>query len=156
MATHRILKQFSILPPQHTPVPPWLLTVYSNSSILPERHLTGSLAKWKPISSSAHSRATMATHHILEQFHLTTSAHSRATMATHHILEQFHLTTSAHSHATMATHRILEQFHLTREAFDWVIGEVEAKFNQSLVNPGEVYGTLATTISWVSSAMRRS
>jgi DNA-directed RNA polymerase II subunit RPB1 len=37
----------------------------------------------------------------------------------------------------------LEKFHLTREAFDWVLGEVEAKFNQSVVHPGEMCGTLA-------------
>ncbi|OJA20796.1 hypothetical protein AZE42_12103 [Rhizopogon vesiculosus] len=29
------------------------------------------------------------------------------------------------------------------EVFDWVLGEIEAKFNQSLVNPGEMCGTLA-------------
>jgi DNA-directed RNA polymerase II subunit RPB1 len=38
---------------------------------------------------------------------------------------------------------VLEKFHLNREAFDWVLGEVEAKFNQSLANPGEMCGTLA-------------
>ncbi|KAG1775061.1 DNA-directed RNA polymerase II, subunit 1 [Suillus placidus] len=53
------------------------------------------------------------------------------------------LTFRMHVRATMATRRVLEQFHLTREAFDWVLGEVEAKFNQSLVNPGEMCGTLA-------------
>jgi DNA-directed RNA polymerase II subunit RPB1 len=45
--------------------------------------------------------------------------------------------------ATISTRCILEQFRLTREAFDWVLSEVEAKFNQSLVNPGEMCGTLA-------------
>ncbi|KAG1741771.1 DNA-directed RNA polymerase II, subunit 1 [Suillus paluster] len=53
------------------------------------------------------------------------------------------LTFRMHIRATMAARRVLEQFHLTREAFDWVLGEVEAKFNQSLVNPGEMCGTLA-------------
>jgi DNA-directed RNA polymerase II subunit RPB1 len=38
---------------------------------------------------------------------------------------------------------VLEQFHLSGEAFDWVLGEIEAKFNQSLVNPGDMCGTLA-------------
>jgi DNA-directed RNA polymerase II subunit RPB1 len=37
----------------------------------------------------------------------------------------------------------LEKFHLSREAFEWVLGEVEAKFNQSVVNPREMCGTLA-------------
>jgi len=48
-----------------------------------------------------------------------------------------------HLRATFATRRVLERFHLTREAFDWVIGEVETKFNQSVAHPGEMCGTLA-------------
>jgi DNA-directed RNA polymerase II subunit RPB1 len=48
-----------------------------------------------------------------------------------------------HLRATFATRRVLERYHLTREAFDWVLGEVETKFNQSLVNAGEMCGTLA-------------
>jgi hypothetical protein len=37
--------------------------------------------------------------------------------------------------------------HLTREAFDCVLGEVETMFNQSLINPGEMHGTLAAHLS---------
>src|ERR1700742_4432764 len=48
-----------------------------------------------------------------------------------------------HVRGTFATRRGLEKFHLTREAFDWVLGEVEAKFNQSVVHTGEMCGTLA-------------
>ena len=48
-----------------------------------------------------------------------------------------------HIRATFAARRVLEKFHLTREAFDWVLGEVESKFNQSIVHPGEMCGTLA-------------
>ncbi|TDL20258.1 beta and beta-prime subunits of DNA dependent RNA-polymerase [Rickenella mellea] len=40
--------------------------------------------------------------------------------------------------------RVLEEFHLTREAFDWVLGEIEMKFNQSVAHPGEMCGTLAS------------
>ena len=53
------------------------------------------------------------------------------------------LTFRMHLRATFASRRVLEKFHLTREAFDWVIGEVETKFNQSVVHPGEMCGTLA-------------
>jgi DNA-directed RNA polymerase II subunit RPB1 len=53
------------------------------------------------------------------------------------------LTFQMHLRSTFAARRVLEEFHLNREAFEWVIGEVEAKFNQSLVNPGEMCGTLA-------------
>ena len=48
-----------------------------------------------------------------------------------------------HLRATFASRRVLEKFHLNREAFEWVLGEIEAKFNQSVVNPGEMCGTLS-------------
>ena len=47
-----------------------------------------------------------------------------------------------HVRATLATCQVLEEFHLNREAFEWVLGEIEAKFNQSLVNSGEMCRTL--------------
>ncbi|KAJ2977437.1 hypothetical protein NUW54_g11420 [Trametes sanguinea] len=48
-----------------------------------------------------------------------------------------------HLRATLATRRVLERYHLNREAFEWVLGEIETKFNQSLAHPGEMCGTLA-------------
>ncbi|KAI5120862.1 hypothetical protein M0805_008235 [Coniferiporia weirii] len=48
-----------------------------------------------------------------------------------------------HLRATFAARPVLEEFHLNREAFDWVMGEVETKFNQSVAHPGEMCGTLA-------------
>jgi DNA-directed RNA polymerase II subunit RPB1 len=48
-----------------------------------------------------------------------------------------------HLRATFATRRVLERYHLNKEAFEWVLGEVESKFNQSLAHPGEMCGTLA-------------
>ncbi|KAF7333371.1 DNA-directed RNA polymerase subunit [Mycena venus] len=45
--------------------------------------------------------------------------------------------------ATFASRQVLERYHLNREAFDWVMGEVESKFNQAIVNPGEMCGILA-------------
>jgi hypothetical protein len=47
---------------------------------------------------------------------------------------------------------VLERFRLTRETLDWVLGEVESKFNQSLVHPGELYGALSVHIMLVSRA----
>jgi DNA-directed RNA polymerase II subunit RPB1 len=41
-----------------------------------------------------------------------------------------------HLRVTFALRRVLEKFHLDREAFEWVLGEVEARFNKSVVNPG--------------------
>jgi DNA-directed RNA polymerase II subunit RPB1 len=52
-----------------------------------------------------------------------------------------------HLRATSAAARpVLEEFYLTREAFDWVLGEVEAKSNQIIVHPGEMCGTLAARL----------
>jgi DNA-directed RNA polymerase II subunit RPB1 len=52
------------------------------------------------------------------------------------------LTFQMHLRTMFASRCVLEQFHLTREALDWVLGEVEAKFNQSLADPGEMCETL--------------
>ena len=67
--------------------------------------------------------------------------------------EDDHLTRQAQDNATLlfriflrsnfAVRRVLEEHHLNREAFEWVLGEVEAKFNASLAAPGEMCGTLA-------------
>ncbi|KAK4057043.1 DNA-directed RNA polymerase II core subunit rpo21 [Microbotryomycetes sp. JL221] len=43
----------------------------------------------------------------------------------------------------LAARRIIEEHHLNKEAFEWVLGEVEAKFKMSMVSPGEMCGTLA-------------
>ncbi|KAI6156554.1 RNA polymerase II largest subunit, partial [Pisolithus tinctorius] len=42
------------------------------------------------------------------------------------------LTFHMHVRATLTTHHILEEFHLNREAFEWVLDEIEAKFNHTL------------------------
>ena len=39
--------------------------------------------------------------------------------------------------------RVLQEHHLNREAFEWILGEVEARFNQSVVHPGEMCGVIA-------------
>ncbi|GKZ01276.1 hypothetical protein MPSEU_001078600 [Mayamaea pseudoterrestris] len=43
----------------------------------------------------------------------------------------------------LASKRILKDFRLSRAALDWVIGEVETRFNVAKVNPGEMAGVLA-------------
>ncbi|KAI6032695.1 RNA polymerase II largest subunit [Pisolithus orientalis] len=45
---------------------------------------------------------------------------------------------------TLATHHVLEEFHLNCEMSEWVLGGIQAKFNQSLFNPGEMCSTLVT------------
>ncbi|KAJ1965570.1 DNA-directed RNA polymerase II core subunit rpo21 [Dipsacomyces acuminosporus] len=48
-----------------------------------------------------------------------------------------------HLRSTLATKRVLEEFHLNKDAFDWILGEIETRFKRSLVNPGEMVGVLA-------------
>ncbi|CAA6666730.1 unnamed protein product [Spirodela intermedia] len=45
--------------------------------------------------------------------------------------------------STFASKRVLKEYRLTREAFEWVIGEIESRFLQSLVAPGEMIGCVA-------------
>ena len=45
--------------------------------------------------------------------------------------------------STLCTKRLAEEFHLTSEAFDWLVGEIETRFLQAQVHPGEMVGALA-------------
>ncbi|CAG2119677.1 unnamed protein product, partial [Medioppia subpectinata] len=45
--------------------------------------------------------------------------------------------------STLCTRKITEQDRLSSEAFDWLIGEIETRFQQSQVQPGEMVGALA-------------
>lgn len=45
--------------------------------------------------------------------------------------------------STLCTKKILEQDRLSLEAFDWLLGEIETKFKQAQVQPGEMVGALA-------------
>lgn len=45
--------------------------------------------------------------------------------------------------SNFAVRRVVEEHHLNKEAFEWVLGEVEAKFKSSIAAPGEMCGTLA-------------
>ncbi|CAD5180600.1 unnamed protein product [Musa acuminata subsp. malaccensis] len=45
--------------------------------------------------------------------------------------------------STLASKRVMKEYRLTREAFEWVIGEIESRFVQSLVSPGEMIGCVA-------------
>jgi len=43
----------------------------------------------------------------------------------------------------LAAKRILSDYHLDRDAFNWLIGEIETRFNQAIVHAGEMVGSLA-------------
>ncbi|KAK5671035.1 DNA-directed RNA polymerase II core subunit rpo21 [Batrachochytrium dendrobatidis] len=45
--------------------------------------------------------------------------------------------------STLATRRVIEDYHLSTQAFDWLLGEIDARFNQAIVHPGEMVGTIA-------------
>lgn len=38
-----------------------------------------------------------------------------------------------HLRSTLCSKRMTEEFRLSTEAFDWLLGEIETKFNQSIV-----------------------
>ncbi|CAI4057347.1 hypothetical protein SKDZ_04G1010 [Saccharomyces kudriavzevii ZP591] len=43
----------------------------------------------------------------------------------------------------LATRRILQEYRLTKQAFEWVLSNIEAQFLRSVVHPGEMVGVLA-------------
>ncbi|XP_061171699.1 DNA-directed RNA polymerase II subunit RPB1-like [Saccostrea echinata] len=45
--------------------------------------------------------------------------------------------------STLCAKRVTEEFRLSSEAFEWLIGEIESKFQQAQVHPGEMVGALA-------------
>ncbi|KAL4221062.1 DNA-directed RNA polymerase II subunit RPB1 [Mactra antiquata] len=45
--------------------------------------------------------------------------------------------------STFCSKRVIEEFRLSEEAFDWLIGEIETKFQHAQVHPGEMVGALA-------------
>jgi DNA-directed RNA polymerase II subunit RPB1 len=45
--------------------------------------------------------------------------------------------------ATLCTKRVAEEFRLTQEAFEWLLGEIDIRFKQAQVQPGEMVGALA-------------
>lgn len=41
-----------------------------------------------------------------------------------------------HLRSTLCSRRMIEEFRLSGEAFDWLLGEIESKFNQAIVSSG--------------------
>lgn len=42
-----------------------------------------------------------------------------------------------HLRSTLCSKRMTEEFRLSTEAFDWLLGEIETKFNQSIVSQAD-------------------
>jgi DNA-directed RNA polymerase II subunit RPB1 len=45
--------------------------------------------------------------------------------------------------STFAAKRVIKDYNLSKDAFSWLLGEVEARFNQALAHPGEMIGSIA-------------
>ncbi|OWF51528.1 DNA-directed RNA polymerase II subunit RPB1-like [Mizuhopecten yessoensis] len=45
--------------------------------------------------------------------------------------------------STLCAKRVTEEFRLSSEAFEWLLGEIETRFQQAHVQPGEMVGALA-------------
>ena len=48
-----------------------------------------------------------------------------------------------HLRSFLSSNKVAFQHRLTSEAFDWLIGEIESRFNQAMATPGEMVGALA-------------
>ncbi len=45
--------------------------------------------------------------------------------------------------STLCTKLVAESHRLSEEAFEWLLGEIESKFNQAQATPGEMVGAMA-------------
>lgn len=45
--------------------------------------------------------------------------------------------------STFAAKRVIKDYNLSKDAFAWLLGEIEARFNQALAHPGEMIGSIA-------------
>jgi hypothetical protein len=48
-----------------------------------------------------------------------------------------------HLRATFASKRVIKDYKLNRDAFSWILGEIENRFNQAIAHPGEMVGSIA-------------
>lgn len=51
-----------------------------------------------------------------------------------------------HLRSTLCSRRMTEEFRLSTEAFEWLLGEIETKFNQSIVSTETLIYTLGMWI----------
>jgi DNA-directed RNA polymerase II subunit RPB1 len=40
------------------------------------------------------------------------------------------------------TKSVIQQERLSQDAFEWILGEIKSRFEQALVNPGEMVGSI--------------
>lgn len=51
-----------------------------------------------------------------------------------------------HLRSTLCSKRMTEEFRLSTEAFDWLLGEIETKFNQSIVR-SDAFGSARSFVT---------
>ncbi|XP_057301652.1 DNA-directed RNA polymerase II subunit RPB1-like [Hydractinia symbiolongicarpus] len=66
------------------------------------------------------------------EHHLSKEAQKNATMLFQCMLR-----------STLCSKKVIEDYRLSVEAFDWLLGEIEARFNLAQAHPGEMVGALA-------------
>ncbi|KAI9347609.1 DNA-directed RNA polymerase II largest subunit [Obelidium mucronatum] len=45
--------------------------------------------------------------------------------------------------STLCSRKVIDEYKLTAHSFLWLLGEIESRFNQAIVHPGEMVGTIA-------------
>lgn len=48
-----------------------------------------------------------------------------------------------HARSFLASKRIWQEFELGKDAFEWILGEIHSQFMRSIIQPGEMVGTIA-------------
>lgn len=56
-----------------------------------------------------------------------------------------------HLRSTLCSRRMAEEFRLSGEAFDWLLGEIESKFNQAIVSVVLVISALFFSFNLLTS-----
>ncbi|KAJ3406420.1 DNA-directed RNA polymerase II subunit rpb1 [Chytriomyces hyalinus] len=45
--------------------------------------------------------------------------------------------------STLSSRKVIDEYKLNSHAFEWLLGEIDQRFNQAIVHPGEMVGTIA-------------
>ncbi|KAJ3202482.1 DNA-directed RNA polymerase II subunit rpb1 [Entophlyctis luteolus] len=45
--------------------------------------------------------------------------------------------------STLSSRKVIDKYRLNSQAFEWLLGEIDTRFHQAIVHPGEMVGTIA-------------
>jgi DNA-directed RNA polymerase II subunit RPB1 len=51
--------------------------------------------------------------------------------------------------STLSTKQMAKHHKLNAEAFEWILGEIETRFNQAIVQPVCLFDLLVSTLCWL-------